>query len=175
MISRCCGRCFGAVTHEWHMYPIGLLFGLGFDTASEVALLGMAAMGPEVGVPPAAVLILPLLFTAGMSLLDTLDGILMMYAYGWATVHPTRKLFYNLFLTGTSAVIALAVGLIEVLSLIEDEFNVPGRFFAAIASINDHFELVGFGIIGRCGCGEYLQHCRHSLNFSTPALVSYCP
>ena len=90
---------FGLIRRSWHMYPLGFLFGLGFDTATEVALLGISAAEVSKGLPVAAVLVFPALFTAGMSLVDTTDGVLMLGAYGWAFVHPVRKLFYNITIT----------------------------------------------------------------------------
>jgi high-affinity nickel-transport protein len=149
-LTKCCPTVFRAVDSPWKMYPIGFLFGLGFDTASEVALLGLSALTPKNGVPGALILILPLMFSCGMSLVDTLgtvcthtyhrqhhdalmhsythtiDGIMMLWAYGWAMLHPARKLFYNLFLTGVSAFIAIAIGVIEVLGCIQVQSMVHG-------------------------------------------------
>ena len=149
--TRCCPHLFGAVDASWKMYPIGFLFGLGFDTASEVALLGLTAMNSST-IPPALILVLPLLFAAGMSLIDTLDGILMLYAYSWASVDKKRRLFFNLYLTIVSASIAIIVASIEVLGLVSSEFNyTEGWFWSRINSINAHFEYVGYSILGFFG------------------------
>ena len=103
------------VRRPWHMYPLGLLFGLGFDTATEVALLFLAAGAAGAGLPFYAILCLPILFAAGMSLLDTIDGSFMNFAYGWAFSKPVRKVFYNLTITGLSVAVALIVGTAELL------------------------------------------------------------
>jgi nickel/cobalt transporter (NiCoT) family protein len=110
------GRLFRTVDKPWHMYPVGLLFGLGFDTATEVALLILAAGAALGGLPMYAIVCLPILFAAGMSLLDTLDGAFMAFAYGWAFAKPVRKLYYNLTVTGLSVAVALGIGSLELLS-----------------------------------------------------------
>ena len=115
-MNRLCGRATRAVRKPWHMYPLGCLFGLGFDTATEVSLLVLAGGAAASGLPFYAILCLPILFAAGMSLLDTLDGALMAYAYGWAFAKPARKLYYNLTVTGLSVVVALGIGSLELLS-----------------------------------------------------------
>ena len=108
------------------MYPIGLLFGLGFDTATEVGLLGIAAVEAGKGLPVYDILVFPLLFTAGMSLLDTTDGILMLGAYGWAFVKPMRKLYYNMIITLVSVLVAVVIGGIEALSVIAGQLKLSG-------------------------------------------------
>jgi len=133
---------------SWKMYPIGLLFGLGFDTATEVGLLGIAAVEAGKGLPVAAILIFPLLFTAGMSLLDTTDGILMLGAYGWAFVKPMRKLYYNMVITLVSVLVALIVGGIEASSVIADRLGLTGGLWDGIRSLNDNFGTIGFVIVG---------------------------
>ncbi len=133
------------IRKSWHMYPLGVLFGLGFDTASEVALLGLAATSGASGVPIQYILILPVLFAAGMSLVDTTDGVLMLGAYGWAFIKPIRKLYYNLNITLVSVLIAFVIGGIEVLSIIGDKFNLTGGIWDWVASLD--FELIGVGII----------------------------
>ena len=149
--TRCCPRLFGAVDASWKMYPIGFLFGLGFDTASEVALLGLTAMNAA-DIPSAMILVLPLLFAAGMSLIDTLDGILMLYAYSWASVDRRRKMFFNLYLTIISAFIAIVVAAVEILGLLSSELDwKEGWFWSWINSINNHFEYVGYSILGIFG------------------------
>jgi high-affinity nickel-transport protein len=132
---------------SWKMYPIGFLFGLGFDTATEVGLLAIAAKTATQGVPIVAILIFPLLFTAGMSLMDTTDGILMLGAYGWAFVKPLRKLYYNLNVTCLSVIIALAIGGLEALSVISTELNLSGPFWGQISNLNANFGLLGILIV----------------------------
>ena len=132
---------------SWKMYPIGLLFGLGFDTATEVGLLGIAATSVGKGVPIAAILIFPALFTAGMSLLDTTDGILMLGAYGWAYEKPLRKLYYNLNITLISVIVALIVGSLEALNIIATELNLTGPVWDQIGNLNNSFGLLGVVIV----------------------------
>lgn len=138
---------FGLVTKSWHLYPIGFLFGLGFDTATEVALLGMSATQAAQGVSLASLLIMPVLFTAGMTLLDTTDGVLMLGAYGWAFVKPIRKLYYNLTITAVSVVVALAIGGVEALGLIGARLGLHGEFWDAIGALNANFGLLGYFIV----------------------------
>ena len=133
------------IRKSWHMYPLGVLFGLGFDTASEVALLGLAATSGANHVPIAYILILPALFAAGMSLVDTTDGVMMLGAYGWAYIKPIRKLYYNLNITLVSVLIAFVVGGIEVLSLVADRFDLHGGMWTLLGNLD--FGLIGFGII----------------------------
>lgn len=143
---RCCPRFFGNITHPCQMYFVGFLFGLGFDTASEVGLLALAAAA-HTNVPQYAVLILPLAFAAGMTLIDTTNGVVMAWAYGWAMTDPTRKLFYNIFLTVTSALIALAIGIVETLGVLSQEMHLRGAFWRWIAAVNDHFDVLGYAVI----------------------------
>jgi high-affinity nickel-transport protein len=137
-----------AVTNSWSMYPIGLLFGLGFDTATEVGLLGIAAVEAGKGLPVYDILIFPLLFTAGMSLVDTSDGILMLGAYGWAFLKPVRKLYYNLVITLVSVLVAVIVGGIEAASVVADKLNLTGTPWDAIAALSGNFGTLGAIIIG---------------------------
>lgn len=134
------------VDRSWKMYPVGVLFGLGFDTATEVALLGIAAATAGKGLPIPFILIFPLLFTAGMCLLDTTDGILMLGAYGWAFVKPIRKLYYNLNITLVSVLVALVVGTIEVFSIFADLLNLSGGFWDYVGNLD--FGVLGGIIIG---------------------------
>ncbi|MFZ0032381.1 MAG: HoxN/HupN/NixA family nickel/cobalt transporter [Candidatus Cybelea sp.] len=136
------------VDRSWKMYPIGVLFGLGFDTASEVALLGIAAVEAGKGLPVFAILLFPLLFTAGMSLIDTTDGIVMAGAYGWAFVKPMRKLYYNLVITSVSVLVAVIVGAIEAGGVIVDQLRLNGGVWDAVRAANDNFGMLGFIIIG---------------------------
>ncbi len=138
---------FRFVKDSWLMYPVGFLFGLGFDTASEVGLLALSAISAQKGVPFLFIMVFPLLFTAGMMLADTTDGVLMLGAYGWAFVKPVRKLYYNLNITLISVLVAVVVGTIEVLQVISGELNLSGP---AWDFINNTLDLgnVGFFIVG---------------------------
>jgi nickel/cobalt transporter (NiCoT) family protein len=139
---------FSMIRHSWHMYPLGFLFGLGFDTATEVGLLGISATQSSHGMSVWSILIFPALFTVGMSLVDTMDSILMLGAYGWAFVRPIRKLYYNMTTTFVSVVVALLVGGIEALGLIEDQLNLKGFFWGQITALNHNFGAIGYLIIG---------------------------
>ena len=134
------------VDASWKMYPVGVLFGLGFDTATEVGLLGIAATAVGKGMPILYILIFPMLFTAGMCLLDTTDGILMLGAYGWAFVKPVRKLYYNLNITLVSVLVAVVVGGIEVLSIIATVFHLTGSLWDSLVNLD--FGILGGIIIG---------------------------
>jgi nickel/cobalt transporter (NiCoT) family protein len=138
---------FRLVTRSWHMFPLGLLFGLGFDTASEIGLLGISAAQASKGLPIWSIMVFPALFTAGMSLVDTTDGVLMLGAYGWAFTKPIRKLYYNLTITFVSVLVAVLVGGIEALGLIAGRLNLEGPFWDFINSLNDHFGSLGYVII----------------------------
>ena len=139
---------FGMVTKSWHLFPIGFLFGLGFDTATEVALLGIAATQGANGVSFGALLVFPALFTAGMTLIDTADGVLMLGAYGWAYMRPIRKLYYNLTITAVSVLVAALIGGVETLGLVGQVFALEGPFWNGVAALNDSFGALGFVIIG---------------------------
>jgi high-affinity nickel-transport protein len=139
---------FRLIEHGWQMYPVGFLFGLGFDTATEVGLLGISATEATKGLPIWSILVFPTLFTAGMALIDSTDSILMLGAYGWAFVKPIRKLYYNLTITFVSVLVALLVGGIEVLGLVGDKFKIHGAGWNLIGSLNDNFGVIGFVIIG---------------------------
>jgi high-affinity nickel-transport protein len=146
-LSRLFRPVFGLVRKSWHLFPVGMLFGLGFDTATEVALFGISAIQAADGASFATLLVFPALFTAGMSLIDTADGALMLGAYGWAFLKPVRKIYYNLTITAVSVVVALAIAGIETLGLIGDRFERRGAFWTAIAALNDNFGLLGYLII----------------------------
>jgi high-affinity nickel-transport protein len=148
LLARLFRPAFGLIRRSWHMFPLGFLFGLGFDTATEVGLLGISAAEAAKGMPIWSILVFPALFTAGMSLLDTCDGILMLGAYGWAFIKPIRKLYYNLTITLVSVIVAVLVGGIEVLGLIGDQFGLSGAFWDAIGALNDNFGALGYLIIG---------------------------
>lgn len=147
-LARIFRRLFRLVMKSWHMFPLGFLFGLGFDTASEIAVLGISAAEASRGLPIGAIMVFPLLFTAGMSLVDTTDGVLMLGAYGWAFQTPMRKLFYNMTITFVSMVIALIVGGIETLGLLGDRLALKGVFWETIGTVNGNFAILGYGIIG---------------------------
>jgi len=139
---------FRMISRPWHMYPVGVLFGLGFDTATEVALLGISAAAATKGLSVVAMAVFPALFTAGMTLVDTTDGILMVGAYGWAFMKPIRKLYYNLTITFVSVIVALMVGGVEAIGLLKDQLNLTGGFWDFIGSLNDNFGALGIVIIG---------------------------
>src|SRR6266702_2209645 len=139
---------FGMIGRSWHMYPLGILFGLGFDTATEIGLLGLSAAEASKGLSLWSVLVFPVLFAAGMSLIDTTDSILMLGAYGWAYVKPIRKLYYNITITSVSVVVAFAVGGIEALGLLAGHFHPKGVFWDLINTLNGNFGLLGYGIVG---------------------------
>jgi nickel/cobalt transporter (NiCoT) family protein len=147
-MGRMLRRFFHLIERSWHMYPLGVLFGLGFDTATEVGLLGISATQAAQGMSIWSILVFPALFTAGMSLMDTTDSILMLGAYGWAFVKPIRKLYYNITITAVSVVVAVVIGGIETLGLIGDTFKLGGSFWDAIGSLNDNFGVLGYIIIG---------------------------
>jgi len=139
---------FRLVSKPVWMLPLGFLFGLGFDTATEVSLLGLSANQASQGVSISVVLVFPVLFAAGMSLVDTTDGVLMLGAYDWAFVRPIRKLYYNLTITLVSVVVALLIGGIETLGLFSRQLQLQGGFWDVIGTLNDNFNNLGFVIIG---------------------------
>ncbi|HEY1459000.1 MAG TPA: HoxN/HupN/NixA family nickel/cobalt transporter [Casimicrobiaceae bacterium] len=140
------GRLQRLINHSWQMYPIGLLFGLGFDTASEIGLLAMTAGASAGNLPIAAVFSLPILFAAGMSAMDTTDGVLMAKAYDWAFVNPLRKIFYNLTITSLSIAVALVIGTIELMQVLIGILHLDGRFFEFVAGLD--FGILGYVIVG---------------------------
>ena len=148
VLARLFRPLFRIVTEGWHMFPLGFLFGLGFDTATEVALLGISATQAAKGVSIWSIMVFPALFAAGMSLIDTTDGVLMLGAYNWAFVKPIRKLYYNLTITLVSVVVAFLIGGIEALGLVGDQLSLTGPFWNGIGALNDNFNNLGFLIIG---------------------------
>src|SRR2546430_16161934 len=142
LMTRIFGRLVRVIEQSWHMYPVGFLFGLGFDTASEVALLAISAGAAAQGLPFGAVVSLPLIFAAGMSLMDTADGAFMSNAYSWAFASPVRKVFYNLTITSLSVFVALFVGLTELAQILIHMLDLQGPVFGAIE---------GFDVIGKAG------------------------
>ncbi len=148
VLARLFRPVFRLVTASWHMFPLGFLFGLGFDTATEVALLGISATQAAQGISIWSIMVFPALFAAGMSLIDTTDGVLMLGAYDWAFVKPIRKLYYNLTITLVSVVVAFLIGGIEALGLVGDQFRLSGWFWDGVGALNDHFNSLGFIIVG---------------------------
>jgi nickel/cobalt transporter (NiCoT) family protein len=146
-LGRLLRSLFSLISSSWHMYPLGILFGLGFDTATEIGLLGISAAQGSQGLPLSSILVFPALFTAGMSLVDTSDGVLMVGAYGWAFTKPIRKLYYNLTITLVSVIIAFVIGGIEVLGLIKDRLDLEGGIWTFIGVANDNFGVLGYLII----------------------------
>jgi high-affinity nickel-transport protein len=148
LFARACRSLFRLIEKSWHMYPLGFLFGLGFDTATEVGLLGISAAEASGGLSMWSILVFPALFTAGMTLIDTTDSVLMVGAYGWAFVKPIRKLYYNLTITFVSVVVAVMVGGVEALGLVADRLGLQGDFWSAVSALNDNFGALGYLIIG---------------------------
>ncbi|WP_396230010.1 HoxN/HupN/NixA family nickel/cobalt transporter, partial [Frankia sp. CpI1-P] len=144
--NRLLGRVTRAITRPWQMYPLGLLFGLGFDTATEVALLFLAAGAAGSGLPWYAILVLPVLFAAGMSLLDTIDGSFMNFAYGWAFSKPVRKAYYNITITGLSVAVAFLIGTVELLGILAEKAHLSGGFWDWVSGLD--LNVVGYFIVG---------------------------
>ncbi|MCA2240690.1 HoxN/HupN/NixA family nickel/cobalt transporter [Mycobacterium avium] len=144
-MNRFLGGLTKSVTKPWHIYPIGVLFGLGFDTATEVGLLVLAGGAAAFNLPFYAILVLPILFAAGMCLMDTTDGVFMNYAYGWAFAKPVRKIFYNLTITSISVAVALIIGTIELIGVLADRLHIDSGPLAAIANIN--LDYAGYAIV----------------------------
>jgi len=140
------GKWMKSITKEWQMYPVGVVFGMGFDTATEVALLATTALLATRALPWYAIMCLPVLFMAGMSLMDTLDGVFMNVAYGWAFFNPVRKVYYNLAITGLSVFICFFIGTVEVLGLLPMELHLKGSFWNYMANFN--INMAGFVIVG---------------------------
>jgi len=134
-----------AITKPWQIYPVGVLFGLGFDTVTEIAFLVLAGASVAAGVPWYAIMCLPILFAAGMSLLDTIDGSFMNFAYGWAFSQPVRKVYYNIMITGLSVAVALLIGTAELLSIAADRFDLHGGFWNWISGLD--LNTLGYGIV----------------------------
>ena len=147
LLARLFRPLFRLISRSWQMYPLGFLFGLGFDTATEIGLLGISAAQGSQGLPLWSILIFPLLFTAGMSLIDTTDGVLMIGAYGWAFVKPIRKLYYNMTITFVSVLVALLIGGVEGLGLLGSKLNLDGPFWQGVYALNENFGMLGYVII----------------------------
>jgi high-affinity nickel-transport protein len=147
LLARLFRPLFRVVSKSWHMYPLGILFGLGFDTATEIGLVGISASQASQNMSPLLILIFPAMFTAGMTLIDTTDGVFMIGAYGWAFVSPLRKLWYNLTITAVSIGVAALIGSIETLGLISSKLHLTGPFWETINALNDDLAFFGFVII----------------------------
>jgi high-affinity nickel-transport protein len=146
-LGRMLRSLFGIISKSWHMYPLGILFGLGFDTATEISLLGISAAQGSQGLSVWSILVFPALFTAGMSLIDATDAVLMVQAYGWAFIKPIRKLYYNMTITLVSVIVALVIGGIEALGLIGNKLGLDGSFWRFISALNENFGTLGYLII----------------------------
>ncbi|EOB8617652.1 HoxN/HupN/NixA family nickel/cobalt transporter [Staphylococcus aureus] len=144
-VSRFVGPYFKLITRSWHVLPLGFLFGLGFDTASEIALLALSSGASQQAISFIGILSLPILFASGMSLLDTLDGVVMKYAYNWAFFNPIRKIYYNITITAISVIAALVIGMIELLQILADKLDLHGAFWAFISSIE--FDYLGYILV----------------------------
>lgn len=148
LLSRIFKPLFRLVSRSWHMYPLGFLFGLGFDTSTEVAMFGISAAQAVKGIPLESLMVFPVLFAAGMSLVDTTDGVMMLGAYNWAFVKPIRKLYYNMSITAVSIVVAVLIGGIEALGLVSEQLGLSGGLWNVVSILNDNFNDLGFAIIG---------------------------
>ncbi len=149
LLARVFRRFFRAIERSWQMYPLGLLFGLGFDTATEVGVLGISATQATQGLSIWSILVFSALFTAGMTLIDTTDSVLMLGVYRWAFIKPIRKLYYNLTITFVSVVVAMASAALETLNLVGDQLGLTadGGFWGAIGILNDNFDVAGCAIV----------------------------
>ena len=147
VLARLFRALFGIVSRSWHMYLLGFLFGLGFDTATEIGLLGISATQVAQGMSIWSILVFPALFTSGMALVDTTDGVFMVGAYGWAFTNPVRKLWYNLTVTAVSVAVAFLIGGVEALGLFADKLDLEGGFWVAIRNLNESLGAFGFVVI----------------------------
>lgn len=148
ILTRIFQPLFGLVTRSWHMFPLGFLFGLGLDTATEIAMFGMSVAQAAQGISLWAILIFPLLFAAAMSLIDTTDGVVMLGAYEWAFVTPVRRLYYNMAITLVSVGVALSIGGIEILGLVAEEIGLHGPLWSAVRLLNENLNSLGVLIVG---------------------------
>jgi nickel/cobalt transporter (NiCoT) family protein len=166
LLGRLFRRFFRLIERSWQMYPLGVLFGLGFDTATEVGLLGISASQASQGLSIWSIMVFPALFTAGMTLIDTTDNILMLGAYGWAFIKPIRKLYYNLTITAVSVIVAAIVGGLETLNLIGGQLGLTGGggFWGAIGSLNDNFGALGYVIVGVFIAAWAISHVVYRIN-----------
>jgi high-affinity nickel-transport protein len=146
-LNRILQRATRAVRKPWHMYPVGLLFGFGFDTASEISLLVLASTSAALALPWYAILCLPVLFTAGMCLFDTIDGSFMNFAYGWAFSKPVRKVYYNMTVTTLSVLVAMVIGGLELLGLFADKLDLRGGLWNVLGVLGN-FDYTGYIVVG---------------------------
>lgn len=146
-LARVLRPLFRVVEKPWHMYPLGFLFGLGFDTATAIGLFAMSAATASDGVSMASIMVFPVLFTAGMALADATDGALMLGAYEWTKKNPMRKLFYNLTITGASVFVALVIGMLQALGLLAEKFELKGGLWDVVSSMRESFDILGFAIV----------------------------
>lgn len=163
LLARLFSPMFRLVTRAWHMAPLGFLFGLGFETATEVAILGLSAGQAADGVPIGTLLVFPALFAAGMALIDTADGVLMLGAYEWAFVKPVRKLYYNITITLISAIIAIVIGGIQASVLIGETLGLTGAPWSVADRLSENFNSIGFLIVGlfiSCWLTSFVVHRR---------------
>ncbi len=147
LLNRILARATRAVRKPWHMYPVGVLFGFGFDTATEISLLVLASTSAALALPWYAIMCLPILFTAGMCLFDTIDGSFMNFAYGWAFSNPVRKIYYNMTVTALSVLVALVIGGVELLGLLSQKLGLDGGLWALLGRIGD-FQYTGYLLVG---------------------------
>ncbi|NPT59164.1 HoxN/HupN/NixA family nickel/cobalt transporter [Paraburkholderia elongata] len=164
LLARVFKPLFRLVRSSWLMFPLGILFGLGFETATEVALLGTSASQASAGFSMWTILVFPCLFAAGMLTVDTTDGILMLGAYGWAFVRPLRKLYYNVTITLISTVIALLIGGIEALGIASQALSLSGPFWHFVDTLNDNFGMLGYAIVGIFIVGWIVSALLYKLN-----------
>ncbi|MER8716614.1 HoxN/HupN/NixA family nickel/cobalt transporter [Mesorhizobium sp. M1295] len=155
---------FRVVTKSWHMYPVGFLFGLGFDTATEIGLLGISATQAAQGMSFWTIMIFPALFTAGMAFMDTTHSVAMVGAYGWAFINPIRKLWYNLTITAASVVVAIFIGGVEALGVVSDKLGLAGGFWDFIGEINDNLTNLGYAVVGIFMLGWVVSTVIYKLN-----------
>ncbi|HUO21122.1 MAG TPA: HoxN/HupN/NixA family nickel/cobalt transporter [Caulobacteraceae bacterium] len=148
LAARILRPAFGLISHSWHMFPLGVLFGLGFDTASEIVLLGLSQAEAAKGLPLGTLMVFPALFAAGMTLIDTSDGVLMLGAYDWALVRPARRLYYNLVVTALAVVVAVLIGGIELLGVVRDQLGLTGGVWSAVQALGGDFSGLGFAVVG---------------------------
>jgi high-affinity nickel-transport protein len=148
LLGRLLRGLFGLITRSWQMYPVGFLFGLGFDTATEIGVLGLSAAEASHGLPLSAIMVFPALFAAGMALVDTLDAVLMAGAYRWASIEPGRKFYYNIAVTLTSVVVAAAIGCLELLGLYADSHGGASAIWRQIGYLNDNSAVIGASVVG---------------------------
>lgn len=171
LMYRFFGRFMRSITKTWHMFGVGVIFGIGFDTATEVLLLAATAAAATQGLPWYAVLSLPLLFAGGMTLFDTIDGCFMNFAYGWAFARPVRKIYYNLIITGLSIAVAFLIGTIEILGLLGDKLHLQGSFWSFMGAFNINtagFALAGLFVIVWIGAVAYWKIGKVEQRWSRP-------